>query len=221
MSQNKLKIAVVLSGCGFLDGAEIHESVMTLWAIEKHGAEPVCFAPDIDQYHVVNHLTGLPVAGQKRNVLEESARIARGKITGLADFDPNDVDAVVFPGGFGAAKNLSTFAFDGAACQVQENVANVIRTMHRAGKPIGALCIAPALLARVLPGVHLTIGADAGTAAVLESMGACHCETGHGQITVDATNKVVSTPCYMLESSVPQIGDGADRLVEAVIGLIS
>lgn len=217
MSARKITVGVVLSGCGHQDGAEIHEATLTLWAIHRHGAEFQCYAPDVDQRHVLNHLSGREM-NERRNVLVESARIARGKILPLADFDVEAMDAVVFPGGLGAAKNLSNYAFAGADCVVNEEAARVIRAMHERGKPIGALCIAPVLLARVLgAGVSLTIGQDSGSAANLEKMGGRHQATMQGEIVVDHANKVVTTPCYMLNSRVDQIGEGADRLIVALL----
>ena len=145
------KIAVVLSGCGVYDGAEIHEAVLTLYAIAVNGAAYEIFAPDIDQHHVVNHLAGSEM-NESRNVLVESARIARGNIKALSEFNGKDFDAIIFPGGFGAAKNLSTFAFDGSNCQVNSDVEAAIKEMISLGKPVGALCIAPVILARILFG---------------------------------------------------------------------
>lgn len=214
------KIAVVLSGCGNKDGAEIHESVMTLWAIHKHGADYQCFAPNIRQHHVLNFITNEEME-EERNVLVESARIARGAIKDLADFDPGRYDAIIIPGGLGAAKNLSTYAFDGPDCQVNEELAKAVRGMATLRKPIGALCIAPVLVAKILSTVEVTIGHDPATAANLARMGATHKETGHGEIVVDRTNKIVTTPCYMLDARVDQIGEGADNVVKAILELIS
>jgi enhancing lycopene biosynthesis protein 2 len=212
-------LAVILSGCGYLDGAEIHEATMTLWAIHKHGADFQCYAPDINQHHVVNHLTGEEM-NERRNVLIESARIARGKILDLAKFQADKHDGLILPGGFGAAKNLSTFAFDGAECTVNADVANAITAMAKMKKPIGALCIAPAALARILPGINVTIGQDKGTAEYIEKMGAHHTATTHGEIVIDRDNRVVTTPCYMLDSRVDQIGDGADKLIGAILEMV-
>ena len=213
------KIAVVLSGCGNKDGAEIHESVMTLWAIHKHGAEYQCFAPDIRQHHVLNFITNEEM-DEERNVLLESARIARGQIKNLADFDPARYDAIIIPGGLGAAKNLSSYAFDGPDCQINEELAKAVRGMADLKKPIGALCIAPVLIAKILGNIEVTIGHDPNTVAALTKMGASHQETGHGEITVDRTNKVVTTPCYMLDARVDQIGDGAENVVKAILALM-
>lgn len=212
------KFAVVLAGCGVFDGAEIHEATMTLYAIKKNNADYDIFAPDIEQHHVVNHITGKEM-NEKRNVMIESARIARGKIKNLADFNPGDYDVLMFPGGFGAAKNLSTFAFDGPDCMVNIHVENAIKSMHSAGKPIGALCIAPAIIAKVLGNTELTIGQDESTAAGLEKLGATHKKTNHGEIVIDESNKIVTSPCYMLDANIVQIADGADNTVKALLEL--
>ncbi len=213
------KIAVVLSGCGVYDGAEIHESVLTLLAIDKVGARYQCFAPDIPQLHVVNHLTGDAVEGETRDVLTEAARIARGAIKPLGEYAPADFDAIVFPGGFGAAKNLCTFAVDGPDCKVDPSVEKAIKDTREAGKPIGALCISPALMAKVLGAVEVTIGSDVDTAAGIEKMGAKHANTDHGEIVVDTNAKLVTTPCYMLDATVSQIALGAENVVNKLIEL--
>ncbi|GAB4340252.1 MAG: isoprenoid biosynthesis glyoxalase ElbB [Desulfobulbaceae bacterium] len=214
----KKKIAVILSGCGNRDGAEIHESTLTLWAIHRHGADFQCFAPDIPMYHVLNFITGEEM-NERRNVLVESARIARGDIRDLKEFNQEEFDALILPGGLGAAKNLSTYAFDGPECTVNEDVARAIRDMHAAGKPIGALCIAPVLLARVLGTGNLTVGQDESVGHHLSAMGATPSPTGHGEIVIDRENRLVTTPCYMLDARVDQIGEGADNLVRAILEL--
>ncbi len=219
MTQTKKSIAVILSGCGNQDGAEIHEATLTLWAIHKNGADYQCYAPDIQQHHVLNHLTGKEM-NEERNVLIESARIARGEVLDLADFQASSHDALVIPGGLGAAKNLSTYAFDGSNCTINADVQKAILAMAGEHKPIGALCIAPAILAKVLGDVEVTIGQDSGTAANIEAMGGHHTTTMQGEITVDTEHKVVTTPCYMLNSRVDQIGEGADRLVQALLKLM-
>ena len=210
------KFAVVLSGSGVFDGAEIHEATLSMYAIRKQGATYDVFAPDIDQYHVVNHITG-EVMDEKRNVLVESARIARGNIKPLSEFDAGNYDVLFLPGGFGVAKNLSTFAFDGPDCKVQPDVEKAIKDMHKAGKPIAALCIAPAILAKVLGDVKLTIGQDQETAEAITKLGATHEPTDHGQVIIDEKNKVFTTPCYMLEADIAQIGDGAENIVRAIL----
>jgi len=215
MAGNGKKIGVILSGCGFRDGAE---SVLTLLAIEKQNAEYLCFAPDIPQHHVTNHLTG-ENSDESRNVLAESARIVRGRISPLSDFKPSDVDALILPGGFGAALNLSTFAFEGGGCTVNEEVASAIRGMVEAKKPIGALCIAPAIMAKLLDGVELTIGSDKGTAEALEGMGAKHKNADFSDIVIDEKYRLVTTPCYMLDSKVTYVAKGAENLVKAVLAM--
>ncbi len=211
--------AVILSGCGHQDGAEIHEATLTLWAIHAHGADFNCFAPDISQHHVLNHITGQEMP-QERNVLIESARIARGDIADLATFSADMADALIIPGGFGAAKNLSSYAFDGQDCSINPDLKKAIQAMYHARKPIGALCIAPVILAKILGNVELTIGRDDTTANNLEAMGAHHIPTDHGAIAIDHNNKIVTTPCYMLNSRVDQIGQGIDKLVGAMLELM-
>lgn len=215
---SKKKIAVVLSGCGVYDGSEIHEAVLSLLAIDQAGASYQCFAPDVDQAHVIDHLGG-DVSGETRNVLREAARIARGAIEPLSAYAAADHDALFFPGGFGAAKNLSSFAFDGAECSVNPDVERAVRDTHSAGKPIGAVCIAPVILGRLLGGATLTIGSDAATVGALETMGAVHEVTTHGEIVVDRGNKLVTSPCYMLDASIAQIADGTRNAVRAVLEL--
>ena len=218
MSDKPLTIGVILSGCGVYDGAEIHEAVLTLLAIVRHGGSYQCYAPNIPQHHVIDHRTGQEMA-ETRNVLTESARIARGNIRDLATFAAGEVDALILPGGFGAAKNLSNFAFSGADCTVEISLLRAVQAMVDAGKPVGALCIAPAVLARILGDVDVTIGQDAGTAAAIEQMGARHVPTSHGEIVIDQRRKVVTSPCYMLDANIAQIADGADRAVAALMQL--
>lgn len=213
---DKKKIAVILAGCGNKDGAEIHESVMTLWAIHKHGAEFQCFAPDIPQHHVLNFITNQELA-ESRNVLVEAARIARSNIKNLTEYKAADYDGLIMPGGLGVAKNLSTYAFDGPDCSVNEDVARAVKETAAQKKPIGALCIAPAIVARILGDITVTIGHDPGTEAALARMGARHTETTHGEIAIDHENKVVTTPCYMLDARVDQIGEGVEKLVKALL----
>lgn len=213
------KIAVVLSGNGVYDGAEIHEATLTLLAIAKNGAHYQCFAPDINQAHVINHLTG-EVMPETRNVLVESARIARGNIHPLSAYKVSDFDALIFPGGFGAAKNLSTFAFDGPDCKINSDVENAIRSTVVAEKPIGALCISPVIIAKVLVDVEVTIGDDAGTANSVETMGATHIITTHGEIVFDEKYKIVTTPCYMLDATIDQIAEGAENVVKKILEII-
>ena len=215
------KIGVVLSGCGVMDGAEIHESVLTLLAITKQGAEAVCMAPNNDQYHVINHLTG-EVAKEKRNILVESARIARGKIKDIKTVKVDEIDALIFPGGYGAAKNLCTFAFDGPECKANPDVARLALELHRAGKPIGAICISPALIAKIFQGesVQVTIGNDSGTAAAIKKLGNQHVDCGVRETCVDQKNKIVTTPAYMLAQNIAEAYEGIEKLVKEVLALI-
>ncbi|MCK5576347.1 MAG: isoprenoid biosynthesis glyoxalase ElbB [Sphingomonadales bacterium] len=213
-------VAVILSGCGVFDGSEIHEAVMILLALDRLGASYQCFAPDTPQAHVINHLRGEVADGESRNVLVEAARIARGEIKALSEFNAADFDAIAFPGGFGAAKNLSTFAFDGAECTVNTDVERALKDMVAANKPIGALCITPAIIARVLDGANVTIGSDKDTATAIEAMGAKHTVTTHGEVVVDPRYKLVTTPCYMLDATVSQIADGAMNAMTAMLDLV-
>jgi len=214
------KFAVVLAGCGVYDGAEIHEATMSLYAIMKHGASYKIFAPDINQHHVINHITGEEM-NESRNVLIESARIARGDISPLSAFKAEDFDAILFPGGFGAAKNLSDFAFKGAQAHIHHKVKKAIRDMHLQGKPIGALCISPALIALSLDDVDMTIGSDEGTANALKELGANHQVTNHGEVIHDPKNNVFTTPCYMLDATILDIADGALNIVKAMMKELS
>lgn len=215
------KVAVILAGCGYLDGAEITESVSTLIALSRAGAEVRCFAPNIDQMHVVDHLTGEEVVGESRNVLTESARIARGAVTDLIGFDAAEFDALILPGGFGVAKNLSDFAVKGGDMAVQADVARVVLAMHEAGKPIGALCISPVVVSKLIVGTTVTVGQDGDVIGAIEgALGGVHEVTDHGEIVVDEARKIVSTPCYMLDASPAQIFDGAQNLVDAVLRMV-
>ena len=214
-----MKTAVVLSGCGVYDGAEIHEAVMTLWAIERQGGTYQVFAPNVMQHHVINHITG-DTMHESRNVLTESARIARGKIRALTDYRADEFDALIFPGGFGVAKNLCTYAFDGTECHVDRVVEGAIRSTHRAGKPVGALCISPVLIARVLGDVTVTIGNDAATAADISSLGGRNEDRGHGEGTVDREKHIVSVAAYMIPATLSEIALDAEAVVKAIKELI-
>ena len=211
-------MALILAGCGVFDGAEIHESVLTLLALDRAGASVQCFAPDIPQLHVVDHLRGEPSEGN-RNVLVESARIARGKIKALRDFQAAEFDALVLPGGFGAAKNLCTFAVAGKDSVVDQSVAKAIAQARDQGLPIGAMCIAPAILATLIPGVRITVGAEGDASATLREMGAEYQVCNHAELCVDEVAKVVTTPCYMLDASISQIAAGTEALVTKVLAM--
>lgn len=212
-------VAVILSGCGVFDGAEIHESVLTLLALDRHNASYQCLAPNITQTRVINHLTQQPTS-ETRNVLIEAARIARGDIIDLATANPDDYSAAIFPGGFGAALNLSSFALLGAQCQIQPDVLRFSRAMLAQKKPLGFICIAPAMIPLIAgPDVKLTIGHDCDTAAQISAMGGqpIDCDVHH--IVIDATHRIVSTPAYMLASRISEAATGIERLVAEVLAL--
>ena len=212
----KKKIAIIIGGCGHRDGSEIHETTMTMLAVEEHGATYQMFAPNRNQYHVLNHLDGTEMHEQ-RNMLVEAARIARGNILPLENFDVNQFDAVIFPGGFGVAKNFFNYAFKGVDCEVDEQIAHIIQSVHQAGKPIGALCISPVLMAKILGNITVTIGQDAKTARDIEQMGATNVNTSNGDVVTDKKNKIFSTPCYMLDANLVDIHEDAYNLVEAMM----
>lgn len=216
------KVAVVLSGCGVFDGSEIHEACAALLALHRAGAQAVICGPSGPQMHVVDHLAGEPAAGESRDILRESARLARGEILPLTEVDVSDLDAVLLPGGFGAAKNLCTFAVDGQDCTVNPQVEAFLRETSSQGKPIGAMCIAPVILARVFgPDLHpsVTIGNDPATAAKIEQMGAHHIDCTPTGTVVDEKNNIVTTPAYMLAGDIGEVFDGAAALAEKLLGL--
>jgi enhancing lycopene biosynthesis protein 2 len=214
------KIGVLLSGCGVYDGSEIHEAVITLLALDRGGAEIICMAPDMDQYHVINHLTQ-EVTSEKRNVLVESARIARGEIKDLKEVKASDLDGLIIPGGFGAAKNLSDFAVKGPEATVNFDVKRILEEMVEAGKPVGAICIAPATLTKALAGKRpeVTIGNDQATASAIEAMGGQHRTCPVHEIYVDEKNNIVSTPAYMLGPGIKEVAEGIQKLVDKVLEL--
>ncbi len=214
------KVAVVLSGCGVYDGAKINEAVLTLLSLEQQGASYQCFAPDREQMHVINHLTGEPVAGESRNVLVEAARIARGNIKPLTEARVADYDALLVPGGFGAAKNLCDFAVAGAQMTVQADFLALARDFHQAGKPIGLICIAPVMSAAICgEGSRCTIGNEAEVAAAIEAMGGEHLECPVSEARVDTEKKLVTTPAYMLAGSVSEAYAGISDCVKEVLAL--
>lgn len=225
------KIGVILSGSGVYDGSEIHEAVSALIAIAQQGGEAVCYAPNISQYHVINHITGEEMK-ENRNVLVESARIARGNIKDLAGFSVADVDAIVLPGGFGAAKNLSTWAFDGPSSTVNEVVKNAVLAVVKANKPIVTLCISPVVIAKALEGsgvkANLTVGTTASaspydikaTGEALESVGAVTTETAINEINFDAENKIISAPCYMMEANVAEVFANAQLAIKKLFSIL-
>jgi len=217
-----MKVAIVLSGCGVFDGSEIHESVITMLALSCAGVSYQCMAPNINHTQVVNHLTGQVTEGESRNVLIEAARIARGDIIDIATADSHDYDAVFFPGGFGAAKNLSDFAFKGSSCAIQADVLRFAKAMAAGNKPACYICIAPALIPRIYGiGARLTIGNDQDTAQAIEAMGGVAVDCPVQEHVVDAERKLVSTPAYMLAQNIAEAAAGIEAAVQATLALIS
>jgi len=215
------KIGVVLSGCGVRDGSEIHEAVVTLLAIDRNGARAVCLAPDVE-LNEVNHLTG-EETGAKRNVLVESARIARGEIADIKTAKAADLDALVLPGGFGAAKNLCSFAAEGPGGSVQPEVLRLVREMVAAKKPVCAICIAPAVLALALGKEYapqLTIGTDPGTGQAISATGAKHVNCEVTEVVIDKEHRIVTTPAYMLAGRISEAATGIEKAIKATLELI-
>lgn len=213
------KIAVILSGSGVFDGAEIHESVLALHAIEKQGASWHCFAPNIEQLHVINHVTGEEMA-EARNVLTEAARIARGNIEDVAKLNAAEFDALLLPGGFGAAKNLTDFAVNGAECSINTHIASACRAFAQARKPAGYLCIAPAIIPMIYAnGVKGTIGNDEATASAFNALGGEHIACEVDDIVFDEEHKVLSTPAYMLAGNISQAASGIEKLVSKLVDI--
>ena len=217
------KVGVLLSGCGVNDGAEIHESVITMLALDRAGAEMVLMAPNIDQMHVVNHYTGQEM-DEYRNVLVESSRIARGNIKDMAEISANDMDALIIPGGFGVAKNLCDYAMAGPDCSINPDVYRLITELKMLNKPIGAICIAPAMMAKILgeldESANMTIGSDETTSKDIEAMGSVHVECQVSEMVVDEKKNLVSTPAYMEAKTIKDAADGIEKLVKQVLSMI-
>lgn len=213
------KVAVILSGCGVFDGSEVHESVLTLLHIAKAGARYQCFAPDMEQMHTLDHITGEEMQ-PNRNVLVESARIARGDIKVISELQASEFDALIIPGGFGAAKNLSDFATKGAEANVQEEVLQACKAFADAGKPAGYICISPAMVPLVYGAAKTTIGNDAETAAAVSALGGEHVTCPVDDIVIDEEKKVVTTPAYMLAESILEADAGISKLVQRVIAMV-
>lgn len=222
--EKKLKFGVLLSGCGVYDGAEIHETVSVLLALDKMGIEALCIAPDVEQHHVINHLTGEEMP-EKRNVLVEAARIARGAITEVSKVNVAELDALVIPGGFGVAKNFTKWAFEGPNGSILESVKNLIQAFYKAQKPIGAVCMAPTTIAKALEGlanVQITIGNTIekspydikGISEGINAMGNVAVMVSVNDVFVDTTNKIVTSPCYMMEATISQIYAGVEKTIE-------
>ncbi|MBD2810096.1 isoprenoid biosynthesis glyoxalase ElbB [Xenorhabdus sp. Vera] len=213
-------VAIILSGCGVYDGSEIHESVLTMLSLSRLGAEVSFFSPDDVQHHVINHVNG-EVKQESRRIMEESARITRGNIQSLSKVDINALDALIIPGGFGVAKNLCNFAFKGSDCEINKELLSIVRAMHQQGKPMGFMCISPVMVPKILgKPIKVTIGNDPETAAKIEEMGGIHVECPVDDIVVDFTNKIVTTPAYMLAESLFQAEKGIDKLVKKILEMI-
>ena len=211
------KVAVILSGCGVFDGSEIHEAVCTLLALDLAGAEYTCFAPNILQKQVINHLTH-EVKNEKRNVLEEAARIARGKISDIKTANADTLDAAIFPGGFGAASNLCNFSEKNTDMVVQPDVLTFAQAMKKQRKPLGFICISPVMISKIYgPGVEHTIGYDENTKSAIEKMGGKHIGCAVTQAVTDQEHKVVSTPAYMLANRIGETYAGVSQLVAEVL----
>lgn len=210
-------VAVVLSGCGVFDGSEVYESVLTLLALEENSANYQCFAPDVMQHHVINHLDGTEMV-ETRNVLIEASRIARGKVKAISELSAEDYDALVFPGGYGAAKNLCDFAIKGIDCEMEPETLKAAKGFVAANKPIGFICISPAMIPLIVGDrVKLTIGNDDVTAATINEMGGSHVNCSVDKIVVDELNKIVSTPAYMLAGNITEAASGIRKLVTRVL----
>ncbi|WP_445156724.1 isoprenoid biosynthesis glyoxalase ElbB [Halomonas sp. E14] len=211
------QVAVILSGCGVQDGSEIYETTLTLLRLDQLGIGYRCFAPDVMQRHVIDHQSGEVSEGEPRNVLVESARLARGEISPLQELDAEQYDAVILPGGFGAAKNLSNFAETGSDMELLEGLVDAVAPFHAARKPIGLMCISPALVPKLLgPGIAVTIGHDPGVAGAISNMGGLHRSCGVEDIVVDFENRVVTTPAYMLATRISEAATGIFKLVDRI-----
>ena len=217
------KIGVLLSGCGVNDGAEIHESVITMLALDRAGVETVMMAPNIDQMHVVNHYTGQEM-DEFRNVLVESSRIARGNIKDMAEVTGNDIDALIIPGGFGVVKNLCDYAMAGSECSINPDVFRLVTEVHLLQKPIGAICIAPAMMAKILgeqdESAEMTIGSDESTANDIKTMGSKHVTCPVTEMIVDKEKKIITTPAYMEAQSIKEAAEGIEKLVVEILSMV-
>ena len=217
------KVGVLLSGCGVNDGAEIHESVLTMLFLDKAGVEMILMAPNIDQMHVINHYTGQEME-EYRNVLVESSRVARGEIKDMAEVSGNDLDALIIPGGFGVAKNLCDYAMAGPECSVNPDVYRLIAELRLMNKPIGAICIAPVMMAKILgeqeESANMTIGYDETTSTDIISMGSKHIDCPVTEMIIDEDKKIVTTPAYMEANSIKEAADGIEQLIKKVLSMI-
>lgn len=209
------QVAVILSGCGVFDGSEIYETTLTLLRLDQLGIGYRCFAPDIAQHHVIDHRNGEVAPGETRNVLVESSRLARGEISPLNDLEADEFDAVILPGGFGAAKNLSTYAEAGSDMVVLDELVEALEGFRASRKPIGLMCISPVMVPRLLgQGIAVTVGHDPGVSGVISAMGGLHRGCGVEDIVVDFENRVVTTPAYMLATRISEAATGIFKLVD-------
>ncbi|MDY6820220.1 MAG: isoprenoid biosynthesis glyoxalase ElbB [Deferribacterota bacterium] len=218
------KIGVILSGCGVFDGNEVNEAVLTTYFLEKNGAEIQYMAPNINQLHVINHLNEEVEEGEARNVLKEAARITRGNINDIKDITTDSLDALFIPGGFGAAKNLTTFAVDGSKCKINKDVKRIILEMYNSHKPIGAICIAPVVVAKALEGLNkgikITLGNDKNFAKAIEEMGAEHVNCTVSDYVYDEDNKILTTPAFMLAKSVLEASIGIEKTINKLMQIL-
>lgn len=214
------KIAVLLSGCGVMDGSEIHEAVTAMLAIEQQGACYKCFAPQGEQNVVTNHILKQP-SQERRTMPAEAARIARGDIALLSSFDVDNYDAIVIPGGMGAIANLCTFAMNGSNCSVHPDVERVIKEMHNVGKPIVGLCIAPVLLVRILKNILVTVGNDSETIGAIKQMGGEHQVCNAAEVCIDKKNKIITTPCYMLDKCLKDVAMSTSNAIKTLMSIIN
>lgn len=214
-----VKIAFVLAGCGFRDGSEIHEATCALLVADQQGCQYRCFALDREQYCVTNHLTG-EVMQEKRNVLVEAARIARGNIANIQELRAQDYDVVFFVGGNGAAQNNFSYAYEGEDYRVDAEISRVAQEFYQTHKPICAVCIAPLILAKTLTGVDLTLGTDAKVAQLVEANGNHFVNTNSGEICVDRVHRIITAPCYMLAKSIKTIYQEVEQMFTAALSLL-
>jgi enhancing lycopene biosynthesis protein 2 len=227
-----MNIGVLLSGNGVYDGAELQETVFVLAAIDRNGATAMCMAPNVEQHHVINHLTGEEMP-ERRNVLVEAARVARGAIRDVETVGAEELDAIVLPGGFGTAKNLTSWAFDGPSGSVHDGTAKLLRSMHAAGKPIVGLCMAPVVIAKSFQGHNiqatLTVGSAqeaspydiAGINQGVEATGAIAKAATLREIVIDNSNRVITAPCYMMEGSISQIQKNINQALDSLFEMLS
>lgn len=226
-----MKIGILLSGCGVYDGAEIQETVLTMLAIKESGHDYVCISIDKPQHHVINHLNG-EVMNESRNMLVESARIARGEIKNIMETGPAELDALVIPGGFGSAKNFTKWAFSGPDGEILPEVKLFLVNLVNVGKPICALCVSPVVLAKALEGsifhANLTLGSDKETSPYdipgfnegIEKVGATATMKTVREVLVDTKNKIVSAPCYMMDATIVEIRNNIKAAIAETIMLV-